>query len=415
VATDDLNAPLGLKKKQAGFRPPPYTALATAGLLGVFIATFAIWALSNNDPLGGEPMVTVAVDRTADDGAAAQRKPLAATKAESRPTVRNAMPADSDGHPKAPSREQVPDKAENPPQEKVAGRNEQTVTIIDGKSGARQEVKIPSSAEPAIIATDPQLMEMTRNGPIPRIGPDGQRAALAYAKPVTAKPNSPQIAIVITGLGVSASGTADAINKLPGPITFAFAPYGVDLERVAGKARGLGHELLLQVPMEPFDYPENDPGPQTLTTSLSPEQNIERLQWAMSRFQGYVGVSNYMGARFTASEASFLPIIREISKRGLIFVDDGSSPRSLASQIAGGSSLAFAKSNLVLDTVPSAVEIDRALVRLEGMARENGMAVAFAAALPVTIERIAIWARTAENRGFTLAPITAAAARAKSS
>jgi polysaccharide deacetylase 2 family uncharacterized protein YibQ len=220
---------------------------------------------------------------------------------------------------------------------------------------------------------------------------------------------------VITGLGVSASGTADAINKLPGPITFAFAPYGVDLERVAGKARGLGHELLLQVPMEPFDYPENDPGPQTLTTSLSPEQNIERLQWAMSRFQGYVGVSNYMGARFTASEASFLPIIREISKRGLIFVDDGSSPRSLASQIAGGSSLAFAKSNLVLDTVPSAVEIDRALVRLEGMARENGMAVAFAAALPVTIERIAIWARTAENRGFTLAPITAAAARAKSS
>ena len=94
---------------------------------------------------------------------------------------------------------------------------------------------------------------------------------------------------MITGLGISASGTADAINKLPGPITFAFAPYGGDLERVAAKARSLGHELLLQVPMEPFDYPENDPGPQTLVTSLTPEQNIERLQWAMSRFQGYVG------------------------------------------------------------------------------------------------------------------------------
>jgi len=99
----------------------------------------------------------------------------------------------------------------------------------------------------------------------------------------------------------------------------------------------------------------------------------------------------------------------------VIFVDDGSSPRSLASQIAGGNSLAFAKANFVLDTVPSAAEVDRALVRLETMARENGIAVAFAAALPVTIERIAIWARTAENRGFTLAPITAAATRTKSS
>jgi hypothetical protein len=167
--------------------------------------------------------------------------------------------------------------------------------------------------------------------------------------------------------------------------------------------------------MEPFDYPENDPGPQTLVTAMTAEQNIERLQWAMSRFQGYVGVANQMGARFTASEASISPIIREIAKRGLIYVDDGSSPRSLAGQIAGGNSLAFAKANLVLDNVPSAAEIDRALVRLEGMARENGIAVAVAAALPVTIERIAIWARTAENRGFTLTPITAAAGRAKSS
>jgi len=276
-------------------------------------------------------------------------------------------------------------------------------------------VKIPSSTEPSTPVTDSQLVEMTRNGPIPRIGADGLRAAQAYARPLSAKPNSPQIAIVITGLGISANGTADAINKLPGPITFAFAPYGVDLDRVAAKARSLGHELLLQIPMEPFDYPENDPGPQTLVTSLTPEQNVERLQWAMSRFQGYVGISNQMGARFTASETSFSPIMREISKRGLIYVDDGSSPRSLASQIAGGNRLAFAKANLVLDTVPSAVEVDRALVRLEGLARENGLAVAFAAALPVTIERIAIWAKTAENRGFTLAPITAAAIRAKSS
>jgi len=412
VATDDLNAPLGLRKKQAPFRLPPYTAPVAAGLLGVLLVTFAMWALFNSDPLGGEPMATIKIDLTADAGPPPERKPLVATKAENPLPARPTALPPGEARPKP--REQIPEKSESGPQE-TAAHKEQIVTIIDGKSGARQEVKIPSSTEPSTPVTDSQLVEMTRNGPIPRIGADGLRAAQAYARPLSAKPNSPQIAIVITGLGISANGTADAINKLPGPITFAFAPYGVDLDRVAAKARSLGHELLLQIPMEPFDYPENDPGPQTLVTSLTPEQNVERLQWAMSRFQGYVGISNQMGARFTASETSFSPIMREISKRGLIYVDDGSSPRSLASQIAGGNRLAFAKANLVLDTVPSAVEVDRALVRLEGLARENGLAVAFAAALPVTIERIAIWAKTAENRGFTLAPITAAAIRAKSS
>jgi hypothetical protein len=308
-----------------------------------------------------------------------------------------------------------------------AGPAEQVVTIIDGKSGARQEVRIPASAETAGAggaagagggsggSADPALIELTRNGPIPRIGTDGLRAAQAYAKPVAAKPNAPQIAIVMSGLGVSASGTTDAINKLPGPITFAFLPYGGDLERLTTKAQGSGHELLVEVPMEPFDYPDNDPGPQTLITSASPEQNIDRLQWAMSRFQRYVGVTNLMGARFAASELSLLPILREIGKRGLIYVDDGSSPRSLASQIAGGNNLAFAKASVVLDSVPSASEIDRALVRLEGIARNNGIAVGFVGALPVSIERVARWAKTAENRGFALVPITAAVGREKPS
>ncbi len=50
-------------------------------------------------------------------------------------------------------------------------------------------------------------------------------------------------------------------------------PYGADVERLVARARGEGHEILLQVPMEPFGYPDNDPGPQTLLTSLTPEQN----------------------------------------------------------------------------------------------------------------------------------------------
>ena len=192
-------------------------------------------------------------------------------------------------------------------------------------------------------------------------------------------------------------------------------PYGSDVARLAAQAREAGHEILLQVPMEPFDYPDNDPGPQTLLTSLTPEQNLERLHWLMSRFQGYVGLADAIGARFTASEQSFAPVLRETAKRGLIYVDDGSNPRSVAGRIAGANNLPFAKADVVLDSVPTPGEIDHALGRLEMAARERGLAVGVSSALPVSIEHIAKWAKAAESRGLQLVPITAVASKAKQS
>ena len=128
----------------------------------------------------------------------------------------------------------------------------------------------------------------------------------------------------------------------------------------------------LQIGMEPFDYPDSDPGPQTLLASLTPEQNIDRLHWFLSRFQGYVSVTSLMAARFTATDQALSPVIREIGKRGLIWFDNGSSPRSVAGQISGAGNVAFAKADAVLDAVPTAAEIDNALARLEATARNRG-------------------------------------------
>src|SRR5262249_6059331 len=141
----------------------------------------------------------------------------------------------------------------------------------------------------------------------------------------------------------------------------------------------------------------------------------DRLQWQMARMQGYVGISNFMGARFVASEQALAPVLRETAKRGLIYVDDGSSPRSLASQIAGANNLAFAKADVVLDAVPSPAVIDRALARFEAIGLARGTAVGTAGALPVSIDRIVKWAKAAQSRGVVLVPITAAVAKAKSS
>jgi len=225
----------------------------------------------------------------------------------------------------------------------------------------------------------------------------------------------PVVSIVIGGLGVGAAKTADAILKLPPAVTLAFTPYGSDPQKFVERARAQRHEILLQIPMEPYDYPDNDPGPQTLLTSLAPEQNLDRLDWHMSRFQGYAGVANFMGARFTATEAAMTPIVREAAKRGLGFFDDGSAPRSVAATLALAQAMPFAKGDVAIDAVPTAGEIDRALARLETLAKERGFAVGTASALPISIERIAAWVKALDAHGIMLVPLTTTMLKPKSS
>src|SRR5437868_3309935 len=373
-------------------------------MLGLCLAVPVGWILLVDEPFGGEPVVVVSAvtspseQKTGEQGASAAAKPG---------TTAPVALADGD---------------------KPAAK---TITIIDGSTGKRQEVTVgqpggaaqkktelksePRAETKPDVPIDQRLLESTPHGAIPRIAPDGARPAEIYARPVKPQAGSdtPRIAIVIEGLGIGANATAEALAKLPAPVTYAFAPYGTDLERWVARARREGHEVLLQIGMEPFDYPDNDPGPQTLLASLSPEQNIERLHWFLSRFQGYVGVTSLMGARFSAADQALGPVMREIGKRGLIYFDDSSSPRSVASQMSGASNAAFAKADAVLDAVPTAAEIDNALARLEATARKRGVAVGAASALPVSIERIAQWAKGAQARGIMLVPVSMVANRPK--
>jgi polysaccharide deacetylase 2 family uncharacterized protein YibQ len=403
VSTDDLSTPLGQHKAPKRRRSLPIVVPRTiAGVLGLSLAVFVGWAMVMDDPYGGEPMAVVSTDQRA---ATASRK---SEEPNARPNVQSAS--------------QRPNRYDGPAAEPAAASappaGAKTVTIIDGISGKRQEIVLPGTADNKSGGIDQRLTETSRHGPLPKVAPDGARPSEIYARQIKAipgKPNAPRVAIVIGGLGIGAAGTNEALAKLPPAVTFAFAPYGGDLEQMAGRARDEGHELLLQVPMEPFDYPDNDPGPQTLLTSLDPAQNTDRLHWLMSRFQGYVGLANLMGARFTASEQALSPVLREAAKRGLLYFDDGSSQRSLASQIAGANNLAFAKADVVIDQLPTIADVERALGRLETIARERGVAVGFAGALPAAIERIAKWAKAAEARGVLLVPISAVANKAKSS
>lgn len=269
-----------------------------------------------------------------------------------------------------------------------------------------------AGAAPAtgIYATSPDLLEETPYGAIPRISATGDTPFAAYSRPsvsAAAAGGRPRIAIVVTGLGINESGTLDAISRLPETVTLAFAPYGRTLERTVGSARADGHEIYLEVPLEPFDYPDNDPGPDTLLTGEQPRENMDRLHRVMSRFGGYAGIMNNMGARFTASAADFGPMMEELAARGLAYVDDGSSNRSLAHQLSRSNGVPFVRADMPLDTNPAREPILAQLEALETKARSEGAALGIATALPVSVQTIAEWTDGLEEKGILLVPASA--------
>jgi hypothetical protein len=386
VSADVLMQPLGVDRREKRKSRPLPIACVLGGLAGASAAALCAYVALMDDPLGGEPHARASVERRA-------AAPVEAGSAASTRVVD--MPRD-------PVRSTAVDL------ENAAG-----VTVLrpDGSAPGSVVVRVPTPPGPVRLAAAPdrRLVERGRHGVLPKTG-EGVRPLDVYARPVEALPGgvtpSGRIAILVGGLGISPTATGEAVAKLPPAMTLAFAPYGTDLERHVARARDNGHEVMLQVPMEPFDYPDNDPGPHTLTAKAKAAENLDRLHWTMARFSGYVGVVNFMGARITADEAAMGPILREIGARGLGFVDDGSSSRSLAAAVAQRAGTPAAKADRVVDGVARADEIDRELARLEELARERGVAVGSASALPLTIERLARWSKSLEAKGILLVPVS---------
>ena len=272
----------------------------------------------------------------------------------------------------------------------------------------------PSLPQPVRLAAAPRedLVEKGRYGPLPKIGADGTRPLDAYAGSAQVESGMKRIAIVVGGIGVEGEASAAAIKALPSSVTLGFAPYGDDLSPALAEARALGHEVLLQIPLEPYNYPDVDPGPRTLTLNASPDTNLDRLRWLMSRMTTYVGVMNYMGARFTGEDDALKPILDEVAARGLLYLDDGSSGRSRAVEIAGSGPVLRADVVLDADTTPAA--IDARLDQLAAIAKQRGFAIATGTAFPTTIDRVAAFAAAAEKRGFAIVPLSSLATPGRS-
>lgn len=270
-----------------------------------------------------------------------------------------------------------------------------------------------ATAAPAVRTTiappDPALLvpaTATMPGPLPRIGADGRAPRQVYAAPaVTVPPSAARVALLISGFGLSERESRAAIDQFPSPVSFAVSAYAAGNGPLLDAARQAGHELLASIPMEPLGYPQFDEGARSLRTGLGPEENRLNLAWALSRTPGAVGATGasdgLRGERFADIPAAYTPVLEEVGRRGLLYVDarpgrsapPGTPVRSI---------------DVVLDEQVGRAEIDAKLGALERTAKERGGALGLAGPLrPATIERIAAWTKTLAGRGMVLVPVSA--------
>lgn len=255
---------------------------------------------------------------------------------------------------------------------------------------------------------DRSLIEMSEQGPLPIRSADGRRPFDAYARPWSGARGA-RVAIVIGGLAISQTSTQAAIARLPAEVTLAFAPQGNSIGRWMQEARRTGHEIAMQLPLEPFDYPNVNPGRDTLTVDAPADENLRRLRWALSRTTNYTTVMNYMGARFSADQAAMAPVMAELGKRGLGYFDDGSSARSAAPDLALKDGVPLAVGDATIDGVQDRGAILKKLDELEATARAKGFAVGTGSAFDVTVDAVASWVNEARKRGIEIVPISAVA------
>lgn len=421
MAADDLNRPLkGTRTGRApgggrGGGTVRAVNLAVGALVAAGLALTA-WLVLRSDPFGGEPVAVVALGKGAPQSAGllGEDGTMRASIGPGDETGPAARPVDEDDsflHGRDRSDGEVVRITIHGVR---PGNDGDGDTAEDAPAGPQP--RPGRAAGPLASVPDPGLVERAKIGLLPRIGHDGRRPWQVYARRADDPPagDAPvaRIAIMIGALGISAQGTDLAIKRLPAPVSLAFAPYGRDLQAWVNKARQNGHEVLLQLPMEPFDYPDNDPGPHTMLTGSTSAENLERLHWLLARMTGYFAVTNYMGAKFTATTDALAPVLDEIARRGLAYVEDGASPRSVAGTVAHALDLPAGTGDVVIDAGQTRESIAAALDRLEAMARRRGFALGVGSGLPATVEAIAEWAGgDLDRRGIQLVPVSALIAR----
>jgi polysaccharide deacetylase 2 family uncharacterized protein YibQ len=277
------------------------------------------------------------------------------------------------------------------------------------------EVEKPASElQPQVTVTptaelNTALTEEINGQRLPTIGKDGTKPWRYYSKAYDRTRNQPMVAIVVTGLGIGKTVTQEALH-LPENISLSFSPYTRDVTTWAPAARATGHELLIELPLQPSNYPATDPGPNAMLLEKGTVDVEKQLQWTLSRFPAFIGALTPLNESFTANDEAIKMLLQTFANRGLLFVMSKEpyrkETRDIVDATVGTASLI---ANVLIDEEPSADSIQQRLTQLEEQAKKTGYAIGVAQAYPLTMEQLKLWASKLEEKGVVLVPLSAIA------
>lgn len=311
-----------------------------------------------------------------------------------------------------PDKKTVPEpaKPETPEKPKPETTPEAAPAKSDGSSEAAPPAATPealalkASAVPMAPVID-ALQEKVAVGQLPIISATGIKPWRYYAKKYVHKGHYPMIAIVVTGLGQSKAVSNDAL-KLPENVSLSFSPYARDVITWTNSARAVGHEIFLDLPLEPTNFPASDPGPYGLLAAKGPDDNAAKLQWLMSRVQGYAGFVTPQNESFSSNPEAFKALLESFAARGLLAVMPHEPVKKETRQTLDDSKAPFALGDVMLDEEPSPAAIKIRLATLEKIATKRGYAIGITQGVPLTVQELERWAADLEKRGFALVPVT---------
>jgi polysaccharide deacetylase 2 family uncharacterized protein YibQ len=214
----------------------------------------------------------------------------------------------------------------------------------------------------------------------------------------------PMIAIVIDDMGVDLKRSVRALD-LPSSVTMSYLPYSLKIADQVKSAKGKGHEVILHMPMQ-AENPKEDPGPDHLSVDMSPEQLEKNIAAALSAFQGYDGVNNHMGSRFTAYKPGLDVFMDDLAKRNVFFLDSRTAPQTIAEKVAREHHLPATHRDVFLDHEETDEFAAAALAHTEEFARRTGSVIAIGHPKDVTLAALKKWLPTLEARGFEVVPLS---------
>jgi len=250
---------------------------------------------------------------------------------------------------------------------------------------------------------EPSLLGFSLFAAAPAAAPRPLPPPLPPAPPPAA--GASRLAVIVDGLG-SRRDVFDLLKDIGRPLSVAVLPDLPLSQWIAAEGARLGLEVLLDLPMEPYRYPEMDPGPGALMMAMAPETAARLVGKHLAALPAVVGVTSHMGSRMTEDRARMRAVLEPLRSRRLLFVDARTSNLSVAYEEAKALGLRAGRRQVTIDAAGGEDALRARWEEAGRLAADRGEAIALAHGHPLTISLLREYIPRWEAAGVRMVPVS---------